>query len=66
MEQKIIEQGVKNLKEYGYSDVNSKNILTDNIFSAFFLSMLEDNLGKGQDEVINKLINQIKDTNDLL
>lgn len=40
--QKIIRAGIRNLKEFGYPDVDEKNILTDRIYSAFFLSMLEE------------------------
>jgi len=45
MNNRIIEQGVKNLKEFGYPGVNADNILTDMIYSEFFRSMLKDNLG---------------------
>ena len=60
MRDKIIEAGVRNLKEFGYPDASKDNILTDPIYSAFFKSMLEDNLGKGADEVINQLLSKIK------
>lgn len=43
--QKIIAVGVANLKEFGYPNVDSENILTDKIYSAFFRSLLEGNLG---------------------
>ena len=46
MRYKIIETGVRNLKEFGYPNASKNNILTDPIYSAFFKSMLEDNLGK--------------------
>jgi len=62
MEDKILAAGVRNLKEYGYPDVNKENILTDPIYSAFFKSMLNDNLGKGVDEVINGLLGDISPT----
>ncbi len=55
----LINAGVKNLKEYGYPDVNSDNILTDEVFSAFFLEMLNDNLGQGYDREINALIVEV-------
>lgn len=41
----LIKAGVKNLKEYGYPDVSTSNILVDEIYVAFFRSMLNDNLG---------------------
>ena len=58
---KIIAAGVRNLKEFGYPQVDAKNILTDHIYKAFFKSMLEDNLGKGQDVTIAELLNEIED-----
>lgn len=42
---KLIQAGIRNLKEYGYPDVDDENIITDMIYSAFFSSMLSDNLG---------------------
>lgn len=48
MRDKLIAAGVKNLKEFGYPMVNAENILTDNIFKAFFSSMLKDNKGHGK------------------
>jgi len=58
---KLIAAGIKNLKDFGYPEVNKDNILTDEIYSQFFLSMLRDNLGysKDVDEAINELINKI-------
>lgn len=38
--------GVRNLKEYGYPDVNNENIMTDRIYSNFFASMLDDTISK--------------------
>lgn len=58
--EKLIRAGVKNLVQYGYPAVNEKNILTDIIYKEFFLSMLNDNLGKGFDEDINALIKELK------
>ena len=54
---KLIKQGVKNLKEFGYPSCNSKNILTDSIYKEFFLSMLKDN--KGHNAQIDKVIDQL-------
>ena len=39
---KLIAAGVRNLKEFGYPSVDSKHILTDYVYSAFFLKMLEE------------------------
>jgi hypothetical protein len=59
----LIAAGVKNLKEFGYPDVNAENLLTDIVYSGFFASMLRDNLGQGVDEQINALLAEIKDNN---
>lgn len=56
MKNEIIENGVKNLKEFGYPNVNSENIFTDEIYRAFFKSMLKDSM----DMTTNKTI-QIRD-----
>lgn len=60
--EKLIAAGVRNLKEFGYPGVNAGNILTDRIFSAFFLSMLEENKGRAYsvDKEIDALISEIK------
>ena len=57
---KLIAAGVKNLREFGYPDVNDKNILTDIIYSAFFKQMLKDNIGKGLDVPITSLLEEMK------
>ncbi len=41
----LLNAGVKNLKGYGYPSVNVDNIMTDEIFRAFFKEMLKTNLG---------------------
>jgi hypothetical protein len=57
----ILESGVKNLKEFGYPEITSETILTDEVYKLFFKSMLEDNLGNGNqfDEVINQLLSEV-------
>ena len=52
MKNEVIENGVKNLKEFGYPNVNSENIFTDEIYRAFFKSMLKDSM----DMTTNKTI----------
>lgn len=59
MRQKLITAGIKNLKEYGYPGVTEENILTDDIYKAFFKSMLNDNLGKGADNAIKSLLAEL-------
>ena len=55
----LVIAGVKNLKEFGYPSVTAKNILTDLIYKAFFVSMLRDNLGKGYDSDIKLLLKEL-------
>lgn len=56
---KLLAAGVRNLKEFGYPHVNVDNILTDEIYKAFFVSMLRDNLGKGADKDIKALLAEL-------
>jgi len=58
MKDRLIEAGVKNLKIYGYPECNKDNILTDQIYKAFFVSMLKDNKGNGAaiDKAIDELL----------
>ena len=56
---KLIAAGVRNLKAFGYPAVTADNILTDKLFSKFFRSMLEDNLGRGSDALVKQLIAEI-------
>lgn len=45
IEKHLIRAGVKNLQEFGYPGCTEENILTDDIYSKFFASMLDSNLG---------------------
>lgn len=56
----LIKAGVQNLREFGYPNCTSENILTDMIYSRFFESMLEDNMGKGFDTEIKSLQSEIQ------
>lgn len=58
---KLITAGVKNLHEFGYPNCNEENILTDEVYSEFFKSMLVDNKGNGAaiDKAINEIISQL-------
>ena len=58
---KLIDAGVKNLHEFGYPKVDKENILTDEVYSGFFRSMLNDNLGHGGkiDNAINQLLSEL-------
>lgn len=42
--QRLLDGGVRALKEFGYPHVNADNICTDLIFRQFFLRMLEETL----------------------
>jgi len=57
----LLKAGIKNLKEFGYSEVTTETILTDEVYKEFFKSMLEENLGNGKqvDEVINQLLSDV-------
>ena len=57
----LIFAGVRNLKAYGYPNVSPQNILTDYVYRAFFVSMLKDNLGKGADREIKRLLAELGD-----
>lgn len=54
LRERLIRGGVNNLRVGGYPSVNEDNILTDEVYSAFFLSMLDDN--KGIDHAYDKII----------
>ena len=58
---KLIAAAVKNLKAFGYPKVDEFNIFTDQIYKAFFRSMLEENLGNGAtiDNEINQLLKDV-------
>jgi len=57
----LLNAGVKNLKEFGYPEVTTETILTDEVYKEFFKSMLEDNKGNGKqiDEVIDQLLSEV-------
>jgi hypothetical protein len=64
MEEKLIAAGVKNLHEYGYPYCSKSNILTDQIYRAFFVSMLKENKGKAGatvDMAIDSLLAKCED-----
>lgn len=56
---KLIENGVKNLQEFGYPDANKDNILTDMVYAAFFKRMLNDAKGQGFDEEVNEILSKV-------
>ena len=58
---RIIDNGIRNLREFGYPKVTPENILTDLIYRTMFARMLKENLGAGAeyDAVIHELIGEI-------
>lgn len=60
---RLISAGIKNLNEYGYPHVDASSIISDVIYSAFFASMLRDNIGAASAAVdceINRLLMEIE------
>ena len=57
----LLKAGVKNLKEFGYLEVTTETILTDEVYKEFFKSMLEENKGNGKqvDEVIDQILSEV-------
>lgn len=60
IKERIIENGVDNLKEFGYPTVDQNNILTDRIFARFFLSMLNDKVNQVNNKDVTDVIEQLK------
>lgn len=56
---KLIEAAIRNMREFGYPNVTPENIITDIVYSAFFDSMLKDNLGHGYDKDMEALRGEI-------
>ena len=71
MKNRLIKNGVKALRDYGYPLVDERNILTDRVYAAFFLQMLFDtkdslsNLDEPHKD-IDELISQIKNNKEPL
>ena len=62
IEKKLITAGVRNLQEFGCPNCDKDNILIDDIYKQFFLSMLQENKGQAGhdvDIVIDSLICKI-------
>lgn len=56
----LLKAGVRTLKEFGYPDVTTENIVTDPIYKAFFIPMLEDS--KNNNVQMNRVIDAILKT----
>ncbi len=59
IKKELIQAGVKNLKEFGYNDVNEENIMNDSFYSSFFQAMLNDNLGVSKFDSVNDVIKEL-------
>lgn len=46
----LITQGVNKLKKFGYVHVNEQNILSDEVYQAFFERILKERLKKNKEE----------------
>lgn len=53
----LISAAVKNMKEFGYGYADKDNILTDDVYSKFFVSMLKEN--RGHTEAIDAVIDEL-------
>ena len=64
MRKAIIEDCVNKLRDFGYVDVDVKNIFTDTLYKRFFKSILEQNLGKDSfiDCAIQDLLKDIEES----
>lgn len=59
---KLIDSGVNNLREFGYSSATAENITTDSVFAPLFANMLRENKGASADydEAIDALLAEIE------
>ena len=58
LRQKLLESGVKSLKEFGYPGVDIENILTDEVYSQFFRGLLDDAMGN--DDTLDGVIDGLR------
>lgn len=61
IQSRLIKQGVRNLRQFGYPNCTEQNILTDDIYKAFFANMLRENRGQvaAADPAIDELLEQV-------
>lgn len=54
---KLIQNAVNKLRNFGFANVNEENITTDEVYSFYFLKMLNEMSGENKetDSVINQL-----------
>lgn len=58
----IIRKAIQNMKEFGYENVTTENILTDEVYKLYFKSMLDENVGQGGNQVnivITELLKEV-------
>jgi hypothetical protein len=65
MKQKLLDRAIRNLKEFGYPDVNETNIFSDYIYSEFFKRMLKD-AKTDSAKLVRPLWRQVEDACDSL
>jgi hydroxylamine reductase (hybrid-cluster protein) len=57
---KLIQAGIKNLKEFGYPHADESNIFTDMIYSQMFASMLDDESNVGLSRDVDAVREELK------
>jgi len=58
----IIKKAIQNMKLFGYENVTTENILTDEVYKLYFKSMLDENVGQGGNQVnivITELLKEV-------
>jgi hypothetical protein len=60
--EKVVDVAVKAAHEFGYPDCNKNNMLTDEVYKLFFVSILRQSFGPSMtiNDEIKKLINEIE------
>lgn len=56
---RIVSNAVQSLREFGYLNVNDKNIFTVDVFKAFFLNMLKNDYNVTRNATINEVIQEL-------
>lgn len=57
----LVKKSIKKLKRYGFRNVDAKNILTDEVYTHYFIQFLYSSIGKSMkiDDVIVKILREI-------
>jgi SAM-dependent methyltransferase len=61
MQEKLIQQAVRSLKQFGFENANNQNILREGVYKIYFEKILRSKLGQAEfiDEAVNKLLKKI-------